>query len=227
MRIEGSGTNASRPVDVPIRLVVADDHVIVLKGLESLLAREPDFTVVATCSGSEATLDAVHRHRPDVLLIDCGMPGHAGLGVVRALKTEPNSPRVVLLTASIADDEMLEATRLGVAGIVLKVMPPHLLFQCIRNVHAGEAWIDKRAVAQALERLLRREADQRDIAAVLTTREIQIVRLVGQGLRTRLIARRLFVAESTVKAHLHHIYEKLQLEGRGALILFAREKGLT
>jgi DNA-binding NarL/FixJ family response regulator len=227
MRIEGAGTTASRPADMPIRLVVADDHVIVLKGLESLLAREPDFTVVATCTSGEAILDAVHRHRPDVLLVDFRMPGLAGLGVVRALKTEPNSPRVVLLTASIEDDEVLEATRLGVAGIVLKDMPPYLLFQCIRKVHAGEGWIEKRMMSRALERMLRREEDRRDIAAVLTRREIQIVRLVGRGLHTRAIAHRLFVAESTVKTHLHHVYEKLNLEGRVALKLFAREKGLT
>src|SRR5439155_1218678 len=155
------------------------------------------------------------------------LPGLAGLGVVRALKTEPNSPRVVLLTASIEDDEVLEATRLGVAGIVLKDMPPHLLFQCIRKVHVGEGWIEKRAVSRALERMLRREVDGRDMAAVLTRREIQIVRLVGQGLRTRTIAHRLFVAEGTVKTHLHHVYKKLELEGRVALTLFAREKGLT
>ena len=227
MRIEGSGTTASRPADMPIRLVVADDHVIVLKGLESLLAHEPDFRVVATCSGSEATLDAVHRHRPDVLLLDFRVPGRAGLGVLRGLKKEPNSPRVVLLTASIEDDEVLEAARLGVAGIVLKDMPPHLLFQCIRKVHAGEGWVEKRMVSRALERMLRREVNGRDMAAVLTRREVQIVRLVGQGLRTRTIAHRLFVAEGTVKTHLHHVYEKLKLEGRVALTLFAREKGLT
>jgi DNA-binding NarL/FixJ family response regulator len=229
MRIEGGETTASRQADMPIRVVVADAHVILLKGLESLLAREPDFTVVATCTSSEATLDAVHRHRPDVLLllVDFLMPGLAGLGVVRALKTKPNSPRVVLLTASIEDDEVLEATRLGVAGIVLKDMQPDLLFQCIRKVHAGEGWIEKRAAARALEHMLRREVDRRDIAAVLTQREIEIVRLVGQGLRARAIAHRLFVAESTVKTHLHHVYDKLKLEGRGALMIFAREKGLT
>jgi DNA-binding NarL/FixJ family response regulator len=227
MRVEGSGASASSPVDIPIRLVVADAYIIVLKGLESLLAREPDFTVVATCTSSEATLDAIRTYRPDVLLLDVHMSGLAGLGVVRALKAQANSPRVVLLTASIEDDEVLEAMRLGVAGIVLKDMSPHLLFQCIRKVHAGEGWIEKWAAARALERMLRREADERNIAAVLTRREIEIVRLVGKGLHTRAIAHRLFVAESTVKRHLHHVYKKLKLEGRVALTLFAREKGLT
>jgi two-component system nitrate/nitrite response regulator NarL len=227
MRIEGGGTTASRLADMPIRVVVADDRVIVLKGLESLLGREPDFTVVATCTSGEATLAAVRRHRPDVLLIGARVPGVAGLGAVRALKMEPNSPRVVLLTAGIEDDEVLEATRLGVAGIVLEDMPPHLLFQCIRQVHAGEAWIEKQMASRALERMLRREANGRAIAAVLTRREIEIVRLVSQGLRTRAVADRLFLAETTVKKHLHHVYEKLKLDGRVALTLFAREKGLT
>jgi DNA-binding NarL/FixJ family response regulator len=228
MGIEGGTTTVSRPADMPIQLVVADDHVIVLKGLESLLAREPDFSVVATCTSREATFDAVHRRRPDVLLlVDFRVHGLAAFGVVQTLKTKPNPPRVVLLTTSIDDDEVLEAMRLGVAGIALTDMPPHLLFQCIRKVHAGEPWIEKRMVSRALERMLRREVHGRDLAAMLSRREIQIVRLVGQGLGIRAIARRLFLSESTVKTHLHHVYGKLNLEGRVALMLFAREKGLT
>jgi DNA-binding NarL/FixJ family response regulator len=105
---------------MPIRVVVGGPHVIVLKGLESLLAREPDFMVVATCSSADATRDAARRLRPDVVLLDSRTPGLDGFEVVRALKKEPISPRVVLLAEYIQEDDVLEATRLGVAGIVLK-----------------------------------------------------------------------------------------------------------
>jgi len=214
--------------EAPIRLVIADDHAVVLKGLESFLALEPDVTVVATCTTGETTLEAVREHRPDILLLDLLMPGLDGLGVLRALKEDPEeATRVILLTASIEDDEVLEAMRLGVAGVFLKEMPPHLLLQCIHKVHGGEQWVEKQSAARALDRLLQREASDREVSRLLTPRELEIVRMVAQGLRTGAIAGRLNVAEGTVKTHLHNIYDKLKLDGRVALTLFARDKGIV
>jgi DNA-binding NarL/FixJ family response regulator len=212
--------------DAPIRLILADDHAVVLKGLESLLALEPDLTVIATCTNGDATLEAVRRHHPDVVLLDLLMPGLDGLEVLRALRAEKQPPRVILLTANIEDEEVLEAIQLGVSGVFLKEMPPHLLLQCIRKVHAGEQWIEKQSMARAVGRLLHREAGEREVARVLTPREIEVVRMVGQGLRTGVIASRLNVSEGTVKTHLHNIYDKLGLDGRVALTVYAREKGL-
>ena len=212
--------------DAPIRLILADDHAVVLKGLESLLALEPDLAVVTTCTNGDATLEAVRRHHPDIVLLDLLMPGLDGLEVLRALQAERQPPRVILLTASIEDEEVLEAIQLGVSGVFLKEMPPHLLLQCIRKVHAGEQWIEKQSMARAVGRLLHREAGEREVARVLTPREIEVVRMVGQGLRTGTIATRLNVSEGTVKTHLHNIYDKLGLDGRVALTVYAREKGL-
>ncbi len=212
--------------DTPIRLVITDDHAIVLQGLASLLALQPYLAVVATCTTGEATLEAVRRLSPDVLLLDLRMPGLDGFGVLRALRQMSESPRVIVLSAVIEDDEMLEAMRLGVAGFVLKDHAPALLLESIRTVHAGDRWIDKESVARALERMLRREAGEREIGRVLTSREIAIVRLVAQGLGTGVIARRLSITEGTVKTHLHHIYEKLHVDGRVALALFARDRGI-
>ena len=213
--------------DTAIRLVIADDHAIVLKGLQSLLELEADFAVVETCTSGDATLDAVRRHHPDVLLLDLLMPGLDGLGVLRALKTEPEPPRVVLLTASIEDQEVLDAMELGVAGVFLKEMPPHLLLQCIRKVHAGEQWIETQSVTRAVGRLLQRQTSEREIARILTPRELEILRMVAQGQRTGAIANQLNVSQGTVKTHLHNIYDKLNLDGRVALTVFAREKGLV
>jgi DNA-binding NarL/FixJ family response regulator len=210
-----------------IRLVVADDHAVVLRGLEALLALEPDLAVLATCTNGNAAVEAVRKHRPDILLLDLAMPGLDGLGVLAALKKESAPPRVVLLTATIEDDEVLEAMRLGVAGVFLKELPPHLLLECIRNVHAGEQWIEKQSAARALERMLRREVREREVSRVLTPREMEIVRMVAQGMRTGTIAKHLNVAEGTVKTHLHNIYDKLKLDGRVGLMLFAREEGIS
>jgi DNA-binding NarL/FixJ family response regulator len=214
-------------VKAAIRLVIADDHATVLKGLESLLTLEPDMVVVATCVDGTATLAAVRRHHPDVLLLDLSMPGLDGLGVLRTLNAEPTPPRVIILTANIEEHDVLAAMELGVAGVFLKEMPPHLLPQCIRKVHAGEQWIETQSVTRAVGRLLQRQTSEREIARILTPRELEIVRMVAQGQRTGAIATQLHVSQGTVKTHLHNIYEKLDLDGRGALTAFAREKGLV
>jgi DNA-binding NarL/FixJ family response regulator len=211
---------------VPVRLILADDHPIVLDGLEQLFRAQKDFAVVARCQDGAETLRAVRQHRPDVLLLDIRMPAPDGLQVIRELRKDSLPTRVVILTAALEEDDVLEAVRLGVQGVVLKEMSPEMLMECVRKVAAGEQWIERRSLTRALDKMLRREAGFRDASAVLTAREIEIVRLAAQGLRNQAIADRLHISEGTVKVHLHNIYEKLGIDGRVPLTLYAREKGL-
>lgn len=218
----------SRPaVHNRIHVVIADDHPIVLAGLESLFAIEKDIKVVARCATGEETLAAARKHRPDILLLDIRMPGKNTFDVIRELREGHLPTRVVLLTAAINDDEALEAVRLGVGGVVLKGMPPKLLIQCIRKVHAGERWMERGFLSHAVERLVQREAGARELAKLLTPREIELVRMVASGLRNKEIGRKLFISEGTVKIHLHHIFEKLNVNSRHALTLYARNNGLV
>ena len=210
-----------------IRVVLADDHPIVLDGLETLFRMEQDIQVVARCVNGEEALRAVRQHRPDVLILDIRMPGKDGLEVLREMQGDGLPTQVVLLTVALDEDETVEALRLGVRGVVLKEMAPQMLIQCVRKVHAGEQWVERRSVGRAVEKLLRREAGAREVAGVLTPREIQIVRMVAAGRRNKEIADTLCISEGTVKIHLHHIYEKLQLDGRLALVLYAQDKGLV
>ncbi len=210
-----------------ISLVLADDHPIVLDGLENLLRREGDLNVLARCTRADQTLEAVRQCRPDVLILDLKMQGSAGLAVLRKLKEEKLSTRVVLLMETLDEYEFLEAVRVGVSGVVLKEMAPHLFIQCVRMVHAGEHWIEKHSYRRALEKLLQREAGAREFSAILTPREIEIVHMVASELRNREIAERLFISEGTVKTHLHRIYGKLHVRNRRELALHARERGLT
>ena len=210
-----------------INLVLADDHPLILGGLANLFALESDIEVKASCTEGAEALEAVRRHLPDVALLDIRMPGMSGLKIARAIREEKLPTRVVLLTAALEEDEMMEAVHLGVQGIVLKEMAPQLLIQCIRKVHAGEQWIERRATKLALEKMLRREAGSREVAALLTPREIDLVRMVAHGLRNKEIAGKLFISEGTVKVHLHNIYDKLKVDGRMALLRFAQEKGLV
>jgi len=211
---------------MPVRLVLADDHPIVLDGLEQLFRAQKDFVVVARCQDGAETLRAVRQHRPDVLLLDIRMPAPDGLQVIRELQGESLPTRIVLLTAALEEDDVLEAVRLGVKGVVLKEMAPQMLVECVRKVAAGEQWIERRSLTMALDKVLRREAGLREVTSVLTPREIEIVRLAAQGLRNQAIADQLHISEGTVKVHLHNIYEKLGVDGRVALTLYARDKGL-
>jgi DNA-binding NarL/FixJ family response regulator len=210
-----------------INLVLASDQPIVLDGLESRFRQEPDINVVARCASAEETLQVVREHRPDVLILGLQIPGKGGLGLVRQMNDEKLLTRVILLTTTLDEDTLLEAVRLGVSGILLKEMAPHLFVQCVRKVHAGEQWLERRSFRGALERLLQREAGAREVVGILTPREIEIVRMVIGALRNKEIAEKLFISEGTVKGHLHHIYEKLRLNGREELIRYARARGLT
>ena len=209
-----------------ISLVLADDHPIVLDALENLFRGEPDFKVLARCLGVEKTLEVVRHHRPDVLILDLQTPGNGSLDVLRCMTEEKLPTRVVLLMATLDEDMLLEAIRLGISGVVLKEMAPGLIVRCVRKVHAGEQWLEMRSYMRALETLLQREAGSREVAGILTPREIEIARKVASGMRNRDIAEKLFISEGTVKTHLHHIFEKLQVDSREGLTLFAHEKGL-
>lgn len=209
-----------------IRVVFADAHPLILAGLQYLMQQEDDIEVLACCRDGEETLQAVCQHHPDVVVLDVRLPGKDGWDVLRELSQAPYPPQVVLLTTSLEVDEALQACRLGVSGVVLKEMADRLLVPCIRKVHAGERWIERRSISQALEALLKREAGGHELATILTPRERELVHWVGAGLSNRKIADKLSISEGTVKIHLHRIYKKLQLSSRLALLQYAYEHGV-
>jgi DNA-binding NarL/FixJ family response regulator len=207
-----------------IRLVLADDHPIVLDGLEHLFRLEPEFEVVARVRDAAAAVAAVDRLRPDVLVLDLKMPGGGGRAVLEGLAGRPEAPAVVVLTAAVDEDELMGAVRLGVRGVVLKEMAPRMLVEAVRRVVAGGEWLEDGLGGRMLRKLLARD---RSAAAGLTVREGEILRLAARGLRNRDIAEQLHISEGTVKTHLHRIYEKLGCESRVELMLAARERGLV
>jgi len=208
-------------------LVLADDHPIILDGLEQLFRLEEGLEVVARCRDGSETLQAVRELAPDVLVLDVRMPGPDGIDVLRALEGEGLPTQVVLLTAGIEDDKLLEAIRAGARGVVLKDMAPQLLVEAVRTVIRGGQWLEKGLGGRALTKLLQRERGLQEASRVLTPREVEIVRMVARGLRNRAIAEKLYITEGTVKVHLHNIYEKLGVDGRVELTLYAQEKGLA
>jgi DNA-binding NarL/FixJ family response regulator len=212
---------------MPISLVLADDHPIVLDGLKQLFLGQGHFTVLASCTDGEQALAAVRAHRPDVLVLDLRLPRKDGLGVLREMAGDKLATRVVVLTAMLDEDQLLEAVRLGASGVILKEMSPDLLVKCVQKVHAGGQWLELNSVFRALDKAIRREAGTREVAAVLTPRELDVVGLVVKGARNKEIAEKLFISEGTVKIHLHNIYERLGVAGRVEVILYAQKRGLV
>jgi DNA-binding NarL/FixJ family response regulator len=209
-----------------IRLVLADDHRIILDGLEQLFRRNEDFEVMATCTDGEQALSAVRRYKPEILVLDVQMPRMNGLEVMKAMKNDGLTTRVVLLTATLDEEGVLEAIDLGAAGLVLKEAASVKLVQCVRDVAKGERSLEQSLVSRALEKVMRRDRALKEVAAVLSPRETEVVRMVATGLRNKEIAHKLSISEGTVKFYLHAIYEKLQVHGRVELTLYAQEKGL-
>jgi two-component system nitrate/nitrite response regulator NarL len=214
-------------VSMSIRIVLADDHPIVLHGLQQLFERQTDFTVVACCADGPAAVDAVRTHHPDVLVLDLRMPGQGGIEVLRTLATDQVRCKSVLLTAAVRDEEVVEAVKSGVMGIVLKESPADVLLDCVRKVARGESWIERDTVTRAFRTIVGREAAAEDAQENLTPREVEMVQMVAQGLRNKAIAERLAISEGTVKVHLHNIYEKLGVDGRLELVLCAQRKGIV
>jgi two-component system, NarL family, nitrate/nitrite response regulator NarL len=208
-----------------IRLVLADDHRIILEGLEQLFSRWEEFQVVATATNGEDALKAVRQHKPDILVLDVQMPGRDGLSVLKQIHTEKLPTRVILLTATLDEDGVLDAMQSGVSGLVLKESAAVLLVQTVKRVMRGERALEPALVSSALDRLSQRE-DARQVTEVLSKRETEIVKMVAAGLRNKEIADRLSIGEGTVKSHLHSIYEKLGVHGRVELTMYAYERGI-
>jgi DNA-binding NarL/FixJ family response regulator len=208
---------------MPITIILADDHPVVRRGLLQFFADVDDLLVLAECGDGASALAAVKEHSPNVLIVDLRMPVVSGMEVLRRLRDDPQAPATILLAGNISDDEVVEAMRLGVKGVVLKEMAPSLLVQCIRKVASGGVWLEKEAVGRVVGKLFQGEGRPR---VTLTPRELEIARMVAEGLGNRAVAERLFISEGTVKTHLHTIYEKLGVKGRMYLAAYARENGL-
>ena len=202
------------------RVLIADDHPIMLSGVAHLL-RSARYEVVASIADGSEVLEAIAALRPDVAVLDVSMPGLNGIEILKLLRNREDPVRVILLTAQLEDDDLLEALRLGVEGIVLKQGGERLLIECLDKVAAGARWIPQDLLVRQTR--LHRLQDEDELNP-LTNRELEISRLVAQGLRNRSIAEELGLSEGTVKVYLNRVYEKLGVASRTELVL-AMNKG--
>jgi len=215
----------------PIRVIVADDHQVVRTGFAALLDTQPDFRVVGTaCDGVEA-VNTARELRPDVALMDVRMPNMDGIEATRQLAgSGTGGPRVLILTTFDLDEYVYDALCAGASGFLLKDVTAERLFDGVRVVAAGEALlaptVTRRLIGE-FTRMRPRPSEQSAALAALTPREIQVLRLVAEGLSNTEIAARLVVTEETVKTHVSRVLSKLGLRGRTQAVVVAYESGLV
>ena len=214
----------------PIRILLVDDQKLMREGLRVLLEMEPDLEVVGEAGDGEAALAVYAEHEPDVVLMDVRMPGMDGVEATRRLRERWPDARVIILTTFDDDEYVFEGLRAGALGYLLKDVSGHELAEAVRTVVAGGALIEPSVARKVVAEFARLAPPVRPpdagLPEPLTDREQEILQLLAQGLSNREIARRLFLAEGTVKNYVTAILGKLGVRDRTQAALRARELGL-
>ena len=213
----------------PLRILLVDDQVLFLKGLGNVLGDWPDVSVVGEAANGEEALEQAVVLRPDIILMDLNMPQMDGLEATAVIQRELPHTKIVILTVSEQDENLLRAIRVGASGYLLKDIKPAVLHEMLLSVARGETPLAPLMAAKILREFallapkqpLLEPGDER-----LTDREIEVLELVAAGLDNRALADRLFLAPGTVKRHLHNIMTKLRAHSREEAAAFAARRGL-
>jgi DNA-binding NarL/FixJ family response regulator len=212
----GSKKRAVARRDV-IRILIAEDHTVVRDGLVAILRQEKDMTVVAETGDGQQAVELWKKYHPDVTLMDLRMPGLDGVNAIYAIRAVDPKARIVVLTTFDGDEDIYRGMRAGAKSYLLKDARREELFQCIREVHAGRAFLPPAVAAKLAERLPTEE---------LTPREVEVLRLLAEGKPNKLIGADLTITEVTVKSHVQSLFKKLNVLSRTEAIAVANRRGL-
>ena len=210
-----------------IRVLVADDQSMVRAGFRMLLSREEDIEVVAEASNGLEAVDKAARFRPTVILMDIRMPELDGLEATRRILAADDTARILVLTTFDLDEYVYEALRIGASGFVLKDDPPEQLLGAIRIVAGGDALLSPAVTSRVIKQFTRMpQASPPKQLEDLTEREVEVFRLIARGLSNAEIGQELYISDTTVKTHITHILQKLDLRDRVQAVVLAYETGL-
>ncbi len=218
----------SQPETDPVGVLLVDDQELVRSGLRRILRRKDGFAIVGECADGGEVADAVAQHRPDVVVMDLRMREVDGIEATRRLQSDPESPPVLVLT-TFDDDELLSgALRAGAAGFLLKDSPAEELIRAVRTVASGHALLDPAVTGRVLDAYRTGSPAGSGVQPdALTSRELDVLRLIGRGLSNGEIAEELVISEVTVKSHIGRIFTKLALRDRAAAIVYAFDQRLV
>jgi DNA-binding NarL/FixJ family response regulator len=200
-----------------IRILSVEDHPVFRDGLSTIIASQPDMVLVAQASNAAEALAEFRHHRPDITLMDLRLPGTNGTDALIAMRAEHPQARIIMLTTSDSDGEIQRALRAGAFAYILKSMPKNELLGVMRSVHAGERHIPPEVAVRLAEHL----GDDD-----LTTREMDVLRLIRDGYRNKQIADELTIAETTVNFHIKNLVDKLGANDRTHAVTIAVRRGL-
>jgi DNA-binding NarL/FixJ family response regulator len=213
---------------MPISILLADDHIIVLKGVRALLESEPDFQIAGEANSGLEALEKADRFNPDVVLLDLAMPDIPGQEIVRQIHQRHPRMRIVILSMYAKEAYVVEALNNGAIGYVLKGSQSEDLVQAIRLAGQGVRYLSPPLSEKALEEYIRKTKDHPlDLYETLTNRERQILHLASNGCSNNEIARRLTISPRTVEVHRARVMSKLNLHNHSELVRFAIQHGVT
>ena len=212
-----------------MRVLIVDDHILFREGLVGLLRTQPDLEVVGECGSVREAVDQALTTKPHVILMDFSLPDGTGVEATRSILAQLPETHVIFLTVHDDDERMIEAIRSGARGYLLKNLSVSKLLASLRALERGEAAISRTMMARVLEEFAQSmpPGSQEPSPLIgLTSREIEVLQELADGITNQEIATRLFISENTVKNHIHNILEKLRLNNRREAIDFARKNGL-
>lgn len=208
----------------PIKLMVVDDHALFRRGLISLLQEMPEFLVVGEAGNGQEALSLFPAARPDVLLLDINMPVMDGLQTLEAVRRQVPAQKVLMLTISQNDEDLIGAIVAGANGYLLKNTEPEALRYTILQVHAGNSVLSPEVTTRVLLTLRRAQSDRG--RSLLSEREVDVLRCLARGQTTAQISEALFISENTVKTHIRHILEKMEVNNRAEAVAKASQMNL-
>jgi NarL family two-component system response regulator LiaR len=209
-----------------ISIMIIDDHAIVRQGVRAFLEIQPDFVVVGEAATGEAGVKLAAEYAPDIALVDLVMPGIDGVEAIRHIKQASPHTQIIVLTSYHEDEYIFPALRAGALSYVLKDVNPDELAETVRKAFRGESVLHSRVAARVVQEIRSPKRDAPNLFVDLSDREIEVLRLIADGLSNAAIAEKLIISEKTVKGHVSNILSKLHILDRTQAAVFAWQQGL-